>query len=204
MGLVVAALVPVATIGTLMILVRSPLGTHRMAPEAQPIDFDHRHHAGDDAIDCRYCHSEVEKSATAGFPSTATCLRCHAQIWNRSKLLDPLRAAWFQDHPIPWQRVNELPEFVYFDHAIHVSKGIGCIECHGRVDLMGAVLQVAPLTMGWCLGCHRDPVKHLRPLDEITSMTWKAPDGAPGDALRTRLAKELDVHPRTSCTTCHR
>lgn len=193
-----------ASLVSLFIVVRSPLGTFRQAPLLQPIQFDHRHHVGDDAIDCRYCHTTVEKSSTAGYPSTATCMRCHEQIWNRSGILAPLRAAHAEDRPIPWTRVHELPWFVYFDHSIHVNKGIGCVECHGRVDRMAAVMQVAPLTMSWCLECHQNPVPHLRPPDEVTSMTWEAPPGAQGDALRARLARELDVHPRTDCVTCHR
>lgn len=204
LALVLAAAFPLAALATLLILVRSPLGTHRLTPEAQPIEFDHRHHVGDDAIDCRYCHSLVEKSATAGFPSTETCMRCHAQIWNQSEALEPLRSAYFQDRPIRWKRVNELPLYVYFDHSIHVNKGIGCVECHGRVDQMAAVEQVATLTMAWCLECHRNPVPHLRPLDQIASMTWQSPPDPAGETLRSKLALELDVHPRTNCTTCHR
>ncbi len=196
--------VPLAALATLMVLVRSPLGTYRDSPLEQPIDFDHRHHVVDDGIDCRFCHSTVERSSTAGYPSTATCMRCHDQIWNRSALLDPVRAGYFQDRPIPWRRVHELPEFVYFDHSIHVNKGVGCAECHGRVDQMGAVMQVAPLTMAWCLDCHRNPVPHLRPLDQITSMTWAPPPAPQGAALQAALARQLDVKPRTSCTTCHR
>jgi hypothetical protein len=202
--LVSAVAAPVLLVIFLIVLARTPLGTFQYRPLVQPVQFDHRHHAGDEAIDCRYCHSTVERSSTAGYPSTATCLNCHAQVWNRSDLLAPVRAAYFADRSIPWRRVHRLPDFVYFDHRIHVNKGIGCVTCHGRVDLMPAIEQVAPLTMGWCLGCHRDPAPHLRPLDQITSMTWEPPRGAAGAELSRRLARELDVHARTSCTTCHR
>lgn len=203
-ALLSGAVAPFAAIGLLLYLVRSPFGTARAEPVPQPVEFDHRHHAGDDAIDCRYCHSTVEKSSTAGYPSTATCLRCHSQIWNRSALLDPVRAAYFENRAIPWRRVYQLPDFVFFDHSIHVNKGVGCIECHGRVDLMAAVWQVGPLTMSWCLDCHRDPGPHLRPVSEITSMEWRRPAGREGAALAARLVRAYDVHPRTDCTTCHR
>ncbi len=203
-GLVAAIAVPALGIAVLLVLAYSPLGTYRMAPVKQPVEFDHRHHAGDDAIDCRYCHSTVETSATAGYPPTATCLACHAQIWNQSPLLGLVRQAYFEDRPIPWQRVHELPWYVYFDHSIHVNKGIGCVTCHGRVDLMPAISQVEPLTMAWCLDCHRNPVPHLRPIDHVADTSWEPPPGKAGDELRARLAKQYDVHPRIACTTCHR
>ena len=156
----------------------------------------------DDLIDCRYCHSSVEKAASAGIPPTELCLNCHAQVWNKSPLLDVVRASWFQNQPIVWTRVHNLPDFVYFNHAIHVSKGVGCVECHGRVDRMPVIQQVAPLTMGWCLDCHRNPAPRLRPVEEITNMDWK-PEGDPV-ALGQELVKKYDVKPRVTCYTCHR
>jgi hypothetical protein len=191
-----------ATIGGLMLYARTPFGTNQQDPVAQPVQFDHRHHVTDDLIDCRYCHTTVEKAASAGIPPTALCLNCHSQVWNKSPLLDVVRASWFANKPIVWTRVHNLPQFVYFNHAIHVNKGVGCVECHGRVDRMPAIQQVAPLTMGWCLDCHRNPYPRLRPLEEITNMDWK-PEGDPV-ALGKELAKKYDVQPRVTCYTCHR
>ncbi len=204
LSLFLALAIPAAVLTILLVLPVSPIGQYQGHPSLQPVQFDHRHHAGDEVIDCRYCHQTVETSSMAGYPSTGTCLNCHAQIWNQSDLLAPVRAAYFAGKSIPWVRVHRLPDYVYFDHQIHVNKGIGCVSCHGRVDLMPSIEQVAPLTMGWCLDCHRNPTPHLRPLSEITSMQWQAPPGPAGEALRRRLAHDLDVHPRTSCTACHR
>jgi hypothetical protein len=202
--LVIAVLVAGAagTVGALMVFWRVPAGTGQAEQVGQPVQFDHRHHVKDDLIDCRYCHSTVDRAATAGIPTTELCLNCHAQVWNKSPLLDLVRASWFSGQPIPWVRVHRVPGFVYFNHAIHVNKGVGCVECHGRVDLMPAIEQAQPLTMGWCLDCHRDPYSRLRPLEEITNMTWK-PDGDPV-AVGRELAKKYDVEPRTSCYACHR
>ncbi|HET9554423.1 MAG TPA: cytochrome c3 family protein [Anaeromyxobacteraceae bacterium] len=190
------------TLGGLMLYWRTPFGTSQNEPLVQPVQFDHRHHVQDDLIDCRYCHASVEKAPSAGIPATEVCLSCHSQVWNKSPLLDLVRASWFAGRPIPWTRVHKLPDFVYFNHAIHVSKGVGCAECHGRVDQMPAIEQVQPLNMGWCLECHRDPKPRLRPLEEITNMKWQPP--ADRAALGEALAKKYDVHARTSCSTCHR
>ncbi|MBZ4418326.1 cytochrome c3 family protein [Myxococcus sp. RHSTA-1-4] len=197
--------VPAIGIGGLMAYVRSPYVTNQQMPYEQPIEFDHRHHAGDEQIDCRYCHWTVEDSPSAGIPSTTVCMSCHAQVWNKSPYLVEVRKAFFADQPIPWVRVHNLPDFVYFNHAIHVNKGVGCATCHGRIDQMGAVEQHAPLTMAWCLDCHRNPEPNLRPAEFITSMTWVPPsDAAEAAALGKKLAEEYDVHSRTSCSTCHR
>jgi Cytochrome c7 and related cytochrome c len=190
------------TVGALMLYARIPYGTGQQEQVAQPVQFDHRHHVVDDLIDCRYCHATVDRAPSAGIPPTELCLNCHSQVWNKSPLLDLVRASWFSGEPIVWTRVHRLPGFVYFNHAVHVNKGVGCVECHGRVDQMAAIEQVAPLTMGWCLDCHRDPNPRLRPLEEITNMTWEPP--ADRAALGRELAKKYDVKPRTSCYTCHR
>ncbi|QAT87840.1 putative cytochrome c [Corallococcus coralloides] len=197
--------VPAIAIGGLLAYVRSPLVTNQARPVEQPIEFDHRHHAGDEQIDCRYCHWTVEKSPSAGIPSTTVCMSCHAQVWNKSPYLTEVRKAFFADQPIPWVRVHNLPDYVYFNHSIHVGKGVGCATCHGRVDQMGAIEQSAPLTMSWCLDCHRNPGPNLRPPEFITSMTWAPPtEKAEASALAEKLTKEYDVHSRTSCSTCHR
>jgi hypothetical protein len=190
------------TLGGLMLYWRTPFGTGQHHAVEQPVMFDHRHHVRDDLIDCRYCHSTVDRAASAGIPSTELCLGCHSQVWNKSPRLEPVRASWFAGTPIRWARVHRLPDFVYFNHAIHVNKGVGCVECHGRVDQMAAVEQVQPLTMGWCLECHRDPKPRLRPLEQIASMTWQPP--ADRAALGEELAKRYGVKARVSCTTCHR
>jgi Cytochrome c7 and related cytochrome c len=192
----------IATIGALLLYVRTPYGVSQHEQIVQPVLFDHRHHVQDDLIDCRYCHTSVEKAPSAGIPPTETCLSCHAQVWNKSPRLDPVRASWFTGQAIPWTRVHKLPDFVYFNHAIHVNKGIGCADCHGRVDQMASIEQAQPLSMGWCLACHRDPVPFLRPLDQITNMAWQPP--ANQAEVGPKLARQYDVHARVSCTTCHR
>lgn len=185
----------------LMALMRTPYVTGVRDPVEQPVMFDHRHHLRDDGIDCRYCHSTVETSTFAGMPPTERCMGCHGQIWADSPLLAPVRASFFEGRPIVWSRVHRLPDFVKFDHSSHVQKGVGCVECHGRVDQMAEVHQVAPLTMGWCIGCHRAPEEHLRPLDRITDMAWQPP--LPRAEVGRALVKELDVRPSTDCTACH-
>ena len=187
-----------------MIYVRSPLFTGQHDPVQQPVQFDHRHHVADVGIDCRFCHNTVEKSPSAGIPSMSLCLNCHSQVWNKSPLLEPVRKSFFTDKPIRWERVHKLPDFVYFNHSIHLAKGVSCESCHGRVDQMAAVTKVAPLTMGWCLDCHRNPGPNLRPRDQVTQMGWKPPEGTDRTALAQQLLSENHVHTRTSCTTCHR
>jgi hypothetical protein len=197
-----ALLMPAAVLGGLWLFQRTPFITGQDRPVTQPLQFDHRHHVSDVGIDCRYCHQTVERSASAGLPSTQVCMNCHSQIWNKSPLLDQVRQSWFADKPIPWNRVHDLPDYVYFNHSIHVNKGVGCVQCHGRVDQMASIEQRAPLTMGWCLECHRDPVSRLQPKERITDMSWVPPAKAAPE--QEHLAQRYDVHPRTNCTTCHR
>jgi hypothetical protein len=196
--------IPAVAIGGLLVLVRTPFGTGQDREIVQPIEFDHRHHVGDEGIDCRYCHNTVEKGPSAGIPSTTICMSCHAQLWNQSAMLGFVRAQYFKDLPIPWRRVHNLPDFVYFNHSIHVNKGVGCVTCHGRVDQMPAIRQKAPLTMGWCLSCHRNPDPNLRPAEFITSMTWEPPEEVDREEFGRALAREYGVHTRVSCSTCHR
>jgi hypothetical protein len=202
--LVAIAATVTGVLGLLFLYVRSPYFTQQGNPVEQPVEFDHRHHVGDDAIDCRYCHTSVETAASAGYPSTSTCMNCHGQIWNRSPLLNPVRRAYFTDRPIPWNRVHRLPDFVYFNHSIHVRQGIGCVSCHGRMDQSARVAQDQPLTMSWCLECHREPERFLRPREFITSMTWTPPPSTDQLTLGQELKKSYDVRTRTSCTACHR
>lgn len=181
---------------------RTPYATGEGEPPEQPIKFDHRHHVRDDAVDCLYCHSGATRAASAGVPATSLCMGCHNQVWTSSPELAPVRASWFENRPIHWARVNEVPDFVFFDHSAHTNHGVGCVECHGRVDLMGQVYQAKPLTMRFCLDCHRDPEKHLRPLDKITDMSW-TPD-RPQEELGRELAARYGVRKLTDCTACHR
>jgi hypothetical protein len=168
----------------------------------QPIQFSHKHHAGELGIDCRYCHTSVEISAVASVPPTKTCINCHSQIWAQSQFLEPVRASWRTDESIRWIRVNDLPGFVYFNHSVHVHKGIGCVSCHGRVDKMNQLYQATSLQMEWCLDCHRHPERFVRPREEVFNMRWEPP----GDQheLAATLMKAYDIHPRTDCSTCHR
>jgi formate-dependent nitrite reductase cytochrome c552 subunit len=201
-SLFVVAVGGLGTVGGLLTYVRTPYARGMQDPIEQPLQFDHRHHTRDEGIDCRYCHNTVDKSPAAGIPATALCLNCHAQIWNKSPLLEPVRKSFFENRPLEWRRVYKVPEFVYFNHSIHVNKGVGCVSCHGRVDSMAAVEKASPLTMGWCLECHRRPEANLRPVEELTNMTWQ-PQGDPVEAGRV-IAERYQVRTRTSCTTCHR
>jgi hypothetical protein len=152
------ALIAVGAFGTpalLMAYQRTPMGTDRTIPIQQPVEFDHRHHVQDDGIDCLYCHHDAERSPHAGVPAASLCMGCHAQIWSASPLLEKVRRSFYDGAPIPWRRVYDLPDFVYFDHSRHVGRGVNCRECHGGVETMGRVFRVEPLTMSWCLDCHR-------------------------------------------------
>ena len=200
MGLVGAAVVGTPLV--LMVLVRSPYFTAQSEPVTQPVKFDHRHHANDDGIPCLYCHGDADRSAHAGVPATSLCMGCHSQIWTRSPEVAPVRASYFDRKPIAWNRVNRLPDFVFFNHSIHVAKGVGCVTCHGRVDLMGEVHPQEPLLMSWCLDCHRAPEKYLRPRDRVTDMTWR-PAGSQLASGR-ELVRRYDVAPTTDCSGCHR
>lgn len=183
---------------------RSPYVTQVAVVRDQPVPFSHQHHVQGLGIDCRYCHTSVETSGFAGIPPTETCMSCHSQIWIESPMLEPVRASMRTNEPIRWNRVHELPDYAYFNHAIHVQKGIGCSSCHGRVDLMPLTWKDQPLTMEWCLGCHREPGAQIRPRAEVFNMSWTPP------ADQLALGKELveknhiPVDRLTHCYTCHR
>jgi hypothetical protein len=168
----------------------------------QPVPYSHALHAGQLGIDCRYCHTLVEESAFATVPATQTCMNCHASIFPESEKLTPVRDSYATGLPVEWVRVHDLPDFVYFNHSAHVRRGVGCVECHGRVDKMETVYQAKALSMAWCLDCHRDPDPRLRPLDQITNMAWQAPEDP--KIYGARLRDALGVNPRTDCSTCHR
>jgi Cytochrome c7 and related cytochrome c len=207
----------------------SPFITYAGVRKPQPVPFSHQHHVTGLGIDCRYCHTSVETSSFAGIPPTKTCMNCHSQIWTNAQLLEPVRASYRSGESLQWTRVNQLPDFVYFNHSIHVTKGVGCNTCHGPVDLMPLMYQQESLQMEWCLGCHRDPGKNLRPRDQVFNMRYQPPssgnlvqmDGqtfTDQDALGAYLIKkyqvrvgkmktedgQVSVSDITSCNTCHR
>ena len=191
-----------ASLWVLYAVARSPYVTLEGVAREQPVPFSHAHHVAGIGIDCRYCHTSVEDSSFAGVPPTRTCINCHAHLWNEAPALEPVRESFRSDLPMQWTRVNDLPDFVYFNHAIHVRKGVGCATCHGRVDRMPLTWMGASLQMEWCLECHRHPERHLRPRERVFSMDW-APEEPQAD-LGRRLIAEYDARPRTDCSTCHR
>jgi hypothetical protein len=184
---------------------QSPVVTRVNLIIDQPVAFSHEHHVRALGIDCRYCHTSVESGAFAGMPPTYTCMSCHSQIWNQAPMLEPVRASLASNEPMKWNRVHDLPDFVYFDHSIHVNKGVGCVSCHGEVEKMPLAMKAEPMTMQWCLDCHRAPENHLRPLDKIVDTDWKAEDQL---TLGRQLVKDYKVDQAldrlTNCSTCHR
>lgn len=167
------------------------------APE-QPIPYSHKLHAGDLGIDCRYCHANIERSQEAMIPPTQACIGCHAVVKKDSPKLAALRASWKGGTPVEWVRVHRVADYVYFDHSVHLAAGVGCVSCHGRIDQMDVVRQEQPLSMGWCLECHRDPKPNLRPKDQITNMTWTP------SADEAALYAESTLRGPEHCTGCHR
>ena len=203
-GLITA---PLIAFGIGAIVVRSPWSTGVGDHPAQPVEFSHLHHVTDDGIDCRYCHASVETSSFAGMPSTSTCMNCHRQIWNESAALQPVRDSFSTGQPLACTRVHNLPDYVFFDHSIHVQKGVGCSTCHGRVDLMNATTKAESLQMQWCIDCHTHPQDNLRPQDQIFNMAWQPPR----DQLEQGLKLLADYHISTNrlaqlrdCSMCHR
>jgi NAD-dependent SIR2 family protein deacetylase len=188
-----------------LMYVRSSYGTDAGVVREQPIPFSHEHHAGVLAIDCRYCHQSVETSSYAGMPATKTCMNCHSQIWVGAEMLQPVRTSYADDRPLHWDRVYNLPGFVYFDHSVHVQHGVGCSTCHGEVNRMPLTYQMPSLLMEWCLDCHRAPQDHLRPRDLVFDMNYQPPEDQ--DALGQKLLQEYEIASAatlTSCSTCHR
>src|SRR5258707_1798973 len=220
----------VAALGWMaMEIQRSPYVTYAGVRKPQPVPFSHQHHVSGLGIDCRYCHTSVETSSFAGIPPTKTCMNCHSQIWTNAQLLEPVRASYRSGESLQWTRVNQLPDFVYFNHSIHINKGVGCNTCHGPVDQMPLMYQYASLQMEWCLGCHRAPQKYLRPRDQVFNMRYQEPSSSrPVEldgksfmdqmSLGAYLAKaykvrigtlmtsdgQRSVSDITSCSTCHR
>jgi len=199
-----AVFVILAILVVVYVIFRSPYVTQVNVVRDQPVPFSHEHHVNGLGLDCRYCHTSVETSPFAGIPPTETCMTCHSQIWTESRMLEPVRASMRNNEPIRWNRVHDLPEYAYFHHGIHVQKGIGCASCQGRVDQMPMTWKEEPLTMEWCLGCHREPERHLRPRDEVFNMAWRAPGYQL--ALGRELVKKnhIPLNRLTDCWTCHR
>jgi hypothetical protein len=185
----------------LTLLDRSSYMTRAGVVLQQPVPFSHDHHVSAIGIDCRYCHTSVENAAFAGMPPTATCMNCHSQIWAQSPMLEPVRASMKSGEPIRWTRVHNLPDFVYFDHSIHLAKGIGCVSCHGRVDRMPLLAKGSSLKMEFCLNCHRQPTAEIRPRDQVFNLGWTPPPGFAAE--RTALAQEYAVKSVTHCSACH-
>jgi hypothetical protein len=220
----------VAALGGVVYIVQgSPFVTYAGVRKPQPVPFSHQHHVAGLGIDCRYCHTSVETSSFAGIPPTKTCMNCHSQIWTNAQLLEPVRASYRSGESLQWTRVNQLPDFVYFNHSIHVTKGVGCNTCHGPVDQMPLMYQAESLQMEWCLGCHRDPGKNLRPRDQVFNMRYQPPTTANAVSVDGRAFTDQDslgaylitkyqvrvgriktsdgqisVSDITSCSTCHR
>ncbi len=184
---------------------RSSYLTGQFVEKQQPVQFSHKHHVGDDGIDCRYCHQTVETTASAGMPSTQTCMNCHSQLYADQPYLEPVRASYRDNKPLEWQRVHDLPEYTYFNHSIHVAKGVGCSTCHGAIDKMPAVYQQSSLQMEWCIACHRAPENFIRPKSEVFNMEWQ--DGDIDAAERAKLKVDYKIRSAemmTSCSVCHR
>jgi len=213
------AVVIVGALGyALYTIAMSPWYTNQYVKLQQPVPFSHRHHAGELGIDCRYCHSSVENSDWAVIPPTKTCMNCHSQIWTNAQLLEPVRASYRSGESLQWTRVNQIPDFAFFNHSIHVNKGVGCNTCHGPVDQMPLMYQQESLQMEWCLSCHRAPEKNLRPRDQVFNMRYQQPTSASPVVVDGRsytdqldlgaaLVKKYNVRSVkdiTSCSTCHR
>ncbi len=197
-GLVVVAVV----FWALLEFNRSDYVTLAHVAREQPVPFSHRHHVGELGLDCRYCHTTVERSSYANIPPTQICMNCHSQIWSDSPTLEPVRSSYRTGKSLAWTKVHDLPDFVYFNHSIHVAKGIGCATCHGPIDRMNLTYQNVSLQMEWCLACHRHPERNVRPRSEVFNMTWKPPSDDPD--LGARLVKRYRIESRDDCSTCHR
>jgi hypothetical protein len=183
---------------------RTPYISLINVPREQPVPFSHKHHVGGLGLDCRYCHTSVEDSAQASLPSTKTCMTCHSVVWTNAAMLEPVRESYRSDRSIEWLKVHDLPDFVYFDHSVHVKKGVGCQSCHGAVDEMPLMMRKNTLNMEWCLACHRAPEQFLRPREEVFNLHWKPTSDKPQTELGAELVERYQVQKLTTCATCHR
>ncbi|WP_439409661.1 cytochrome c3 family protein [Bradyrhizobium sp. DASA03076] len=195
---------PVLAVGLSYEVMRSPYVTNQNITRNQPVPFSHEHHVSGLGLDCRYCHTSVEKARFAGIPPTETCMTCHSQIWTNAQMLAPVRESLAKNKPMAWTRVNRLPDYVYFDHSIHVAKGVGCTTCHGDVGQMRLTRPAAPLTMQWCLDCHRNPEPHLRPREAVFEPKWQPPKDQAEVGSKLVAAYHINTGHLTDCTICHR
>ncbi|MBI1320093.1 MAG: cytochrome C [Candidatus Hydrogenedens sp.] len=198
----VIALTVLGGLGTA--LYRSPITTQVGFSKAQPIPFSHQRHVGGNGIDCRYCHTSVENASSAGIPPTETCMTCHSQILSDQAMFTPLQESWKNDQPLEWTRIYDLPEFAYFNHSVHVAKGVGCTTCHGEIDEMRLTRKVPTLHMAWCLQCHRNPEKFLRPLDKVFDVDWTPPSDQIEQGLQFVAERHIDTAVLDNCSICHR
>jgi hypothetical protein len=203
---IVLAVVVIGGLGGLLfeLIADSRYATRQGDAREQPIPFSHAHHVGSMGIDCRYCHTGVDNSQHASVPPTKTCMNCHSQIWINSSTLEPVRESYRTNTSIRWTKVHDLPDYVYFNHSIHIKKGVGCETCHGRVDTMPLMYMQSSLEMRWCLDCHRNPEQYLRPREFITKMGYEPPANTTQEELGAKLVKEYKVQKLETCWTCHR
>jgi hypothetical protein len=201
-GIAVAAIGGLIYVSVLVYLGFSPRATDVGYMPTQPVPYSHAVHVGQLGIDCRYCHTGVEVAAHAAVPPTQTCMNCHSKVRADSEKLIPVRESYATGMPVPWVKIHDLPDYVYFDHSAHVRRGVGCVSCHGRIDTMEVVYQAEPLSMGWCLECHRHPERHLRPVEFVTTLDWVPVEDQL--LLGTRLREANDINPPTDCNACHR
>lgn len=197
-----AAFVIAAIVWLLLALNRSSYVTGVEVSRQQPVPFSHKHHVTGIGLDCRYCHTSVEESAFAGIPPTETCMTCHSQVWSDAPILEPVRTSYRKNLPLQWNRVHDLPDFAFFNHSIHLHKGIGCSSCHGQVDQMPLVWKENTLNMEWCLDCHRAPENHVRPREEVFNVAYQQPENQA--ELAKKLIAEYGINRLTNCSICHR
>jgi hypothetical protein len=191
-------------LGGAMAFYRSPFVTNVNVAKEQEVPFSHKHHVAGLGIDCRYCHTSVDTSPFAGIPPTETCMTCHSQVWTEAPILEPVRNSWDTGTPLVWNRVTDLPDFVYFNHSIHVNKGIGCTTCHGQVDQMPLMSKANTFHMAWCLQCHKSPEKFIRPKDQVYSVEWKPGSNQLDEGKKLVEEYGVRVEQLTNCSVCHR
>lgn len=202
--LIAILVVPFAAIGMGYWVMRSEYVTDQSIVLSQPVPFSHEHHVGGLGLDCRYCHSGVEKSPVAGVPPTHTCMTCHSELFTQAEMLAPVRRSLAENQPIRWNKVYKLPDYVYFDHSIHIAKGVGCTTCHGSVEQMPLMRKATPLTMGWCLDCHRNPAPNLRPTSAIFDPNWNPPKNQSEEGRKLLAQYHIATSHLTDCSVCHR
>lgn len=203
-AMVAIVVLPFALIGLAYGFMQSPYVTGQHVTLEQPVPFSHEHHAGELGLDCRYCHSSVDRSAVASIPPTYTCMTCHSQLFTSVEMLGLVRKSLAENQPIKWTRTHRLPDYVYFDHSIHLAKGVACSTCHGRVDHMPLIRQAQPLTMAWCLSCHRDPAPNIGPKEEVFNMNWSAPKDQALKGQDLIKLYHINVAHLSDCSVCHR